>query len=74
MVWFTTYIIATIGKLFENATAPKPELHCRKTPSRSEGTNKGSLDVINEEKDESADDMMGLGFSLVGSFEHSGVR
>ena len=35
----------------------------------SEATIKGSLDVINEEKDESADDMMGLGFSLVGSFE-----
>lgn len=40
----------------------------------SEDTNKGSRDVINEEKDEFADDMMALRFSLVGSLVTASIR
>ncbi len=49
---------------------PFAQLHRKKHRVESEGTNKGSRDVINEEKVEFVDDMMGLRFSLVGSLGH----
>lgn len=51
---------------------------CTVTPQKhnveSENTKKGPHDVINEEKDEFADDMMVLRFSLVGSLGTASIR
>jgi hypothetical protein len=46
----------------------------QKEQSRKRRYQKGPRDVINEEKDEFADDMMVLKFSLVGSLGTASIR